>query len=433
MLPPGPRAPRLAQTLEWGLRPVEFLERNRARHGDAFTLRLAHEGAWVVLADPDAIRDVLTADPAIARAGEANAFLGPLLGPQSVMLLDAPDHLERRRLLLPPLHGERLRGHEAVMRAAVADEVAGWRDGHRLRVLDAMRRITLDVIVRAVFGVEDPARVREARAAIAGLTRFSTRASSMLGILALGYRGAARHPWLRAARRPVERVIDAAGASGDSVLATLRDAGLSGDALRAELLTLLVAGHETTASALAWTIDALLHHPGARDRLGEDGYADAVVKEALRLRPVVPVVARRLAAPLTVGGRELPAGVAAVPCILLVHRDPRIYPEPLAFRPERFLDRAPGTYTWLPFGGGPRRCLGAAFAQFEMRVVLDELGRRAALEPYDATRERVARRATTLVPRYGVEARPRIVGPTTVVSGTGASPGSNRAGVHTSR
>jgi cytochrome P450 len=437
MLPPGPRAPRLVQTLEWGLRPVEFLERARARHGDAFTLRLAHEGTWVVLSDPEAIRDVLTADPAIARAGEANAFLGPLLGPQSVMLLDAPAHLERRRLLLPPLHGERLRGHETVMRDAVAREVATWRDGRRLRVLDAMRRVTLDVIVRAVFGVEEAARVREAHEAIAALTRFSTRRSTMLGVLALGYRNAARHPWLHAARRPVERVIDAAGAQPGSVLAELREAGLEGDALRAELLTLLIAGHETTASALAWAIEALLHHPRARERLGEEGYADAVVKESLRLRPVVPVVSRRLAAPLVAGGRELPAGVAAVPCSLLVHRDPRIYPEPLAFRPERFLDRAPGTYTWLPFGGGPRRCLGAAFAQFEMRVVLDELGRRAALEPFDATRETVVRRATTLVPRYGVEVRPRIVGPTTTTSGTGASPGSKRrskpAGVHTSR
>jgi cytochrome P450 len=189
------------------------------------------------------------------------------------------------------------------------------------------------------------------------------------------------------------------------VLAVLRDAGLSGEALRAEMLTLLVAGHETTATALAWTIEALLRHPSARERLGDEGYADAVVKESLRLRPVVPVVSRRLAAPLTVGGRELPAGVAVVPCILLVHRRADLYPEPLAFRPERFLDRAPGTYTWLPFGGGPRRCLGAAFAQFEMRLVLDELGRRAALEPYDAAPERVTRRATTLAPRYGVEAR----------------------------
>lgn len=407
MLPPGPRAPRLAQTLEWGLRPVEFLERARARYGDAFTLRLAHEGTWVVLSDPDAIRDVLTADPAVARAGEANAFFGPLLGPQSLMLLDAPEHLERRRLMLPPLHGDRLRGYETIVRDAVAHEVASWRHGERLRVLDAMRRITVDVIVRAVFGIEDPERVREARRALESLTRFSTRDSSMMGILVLGYRGAARHPWLRAAKRPVEQLIDGSveRAGEDSVLAVLRDAGLSGEALRAEMLTLLVAGHETTATALAWTIEALLRHPSARERLGDEGYADAVVKESLRLRPVVPVVSRRLAAPLTVGGRELPAGVAVVPCILLVHRRADLYPEPLAFRPERFLDRAPGTYTWLPFGGGPRRCLGAAFAQFEMRLVLDELGRRAALEPYDAAPERVTRRATTLAPRYGVEAR----------------------------
>jgi cytochrome P450 len=372
------------QSLAFGARPVEFLERCHVRHGDAFTIRLAHEPPWVVLSDPAAITEVFRADPEVARAGDANAFLRPVLGAQSVLLLDAPEHLDRRRLTLPPLHGDRLRGYEPIMRDAVASEVATWRPGEQRRVIESMRAITLDVILRAIFGIDDEDRLAAARTHVDRLTAFSTRPSSMLGVLAFGYGAAARNPRLHALRRPVHALIDEEVARrradpGDDVLSRLIAAGLDNTALRDELLTMLIAGHETTATALAWTIDLMLHDPALRADV------DAAIERSLRERPVVPVVVRHLAAPLTIAGLDLPAGVNVAPCPLLAHQ-----------RRE-----APT----IAFGGGTRRCLGAAFALFEMRIVLDELFARVKLEPARREREGVTRRAQTLAPRYGVEVR----------------------------
>jgi cytochrome P450 family 135 len=384
MLPPGPRAPRVMQSLSFGGRPVEFLDRCEARYGDAFTIRLAHEPPWVVLSDPAAITQVFRADPEVARAGEANTFLRPVLGPQSVLLLDASEHIARRRLTLPPLHGDRLRGYEPIMRDAVAAEVGTWRPGEQRRVIESMRAITLEVILRAIFGITDAARLAEARTRVNRLTAFSTQPSSMLGILAFGYGAAARNPRLHALRRPVHELIDDEVARrradpGDDVLSRLIAAGLGDTALRDELLTMLIAGHETTATALAWAVDLALHDPALR------GDVDAMVERSLRDRPVVPIVVRRLVAPLEIGGLDLPAGVNVAPCPLLAHRR-RDAPT-------------------IAFGGGTRRCLGAAFALYEMRVVLDELFARVKLEPARRELEGVTRRAQTLAPRYGVEVR----------------------------
>jgi cytochrome P450 len=394
---PGPRAPRIAQSLAFGLRPAEYLIGAQRRYGDTFALRIVHEGTWVVVSDPASVRDVLRADPEVARAGEGNAFLSPLLGRNTVITMDAPEHLERRRALLGPLHGD---AHEALITRVVAETVRDWRPGTRLDLLTQMRTITLEVILRTVLGDTD--RIDAARRRVRALLFATTSPAALAAVGALGYRLAAWHPALHLVRAPVRRLLRREVAERSGILEAL-SGDLDDRALRDEALTLIVAGVDTTATALAWAADCLLHAPEAAARAREDDtYLQAAVKESLRLRPVVPLIVRRLAAPLQVGERELPAGVAAVPCALLLHRRPDLYPEPDAFRPERFLDRQPGTYEWLPFGGGQRRCLGASFALLELTVVLRHLLRATHLAPARGP-EAARRRAQMLAPRHGVE------------------------------
>jgi cytochrome P450 len=414
-IPPGPTTPRPLQTARWIFRPGPMLEDSRRRYGDMFTLRIAHEGTWVFLADPDAIKQVFTGDPRVLHAGEANVVLLPMLGHHSVLLLDEGAHMSQRKLMLPSFHGERMRGYEQTMAEVAAAEIESWPTGQPYPVRPAMQRITLEVILRTVFGVQDDSRRERLRAALSHALEWGSDPRRMAMMAMLGPRRVERANVFQRVRGPADELIyaeirerrAAADLEGrDDVLSLLLQARhedgspMTDEELRDELMTLLVAGHETTASSLAWAVERSVRTPGVLERLrdGDDDYVDAVCKETLRLRPILALVLRRLTEPMEIGGRLLPAGVNLAPCIYLVHRRPDVYPDPYAFRPERFLERPAGTYTWIPFGGGVRRCLGASFALFEMRVVLRELVRRLELRAADTRPERVARRAITLVP-----------------------------------
>jgi cytochrome P450 len=407
------------------LTPTRFLDACRESCGDYFTLRPTPDRELVVTADPKAVKRVFTGDPALLYAGEGNVTLAPLLGPGSVLLLDGEEHLRHRRLLLPPFHGERMRAYGAMMEEVAERRIAAWPADREFPSLPSMQAITLEVIMRAVFGFDDAER----RERIGGpLRRLLDMVASRPRVLAMALtagRNGTLSPWRRfAAQREradallheeiAARRRDPDGAAGDDIFSLLlaaRDPDgrpLSDSELRDELMTLLLAGHETTATALAWTFERLTREPAVLDRLiaaeaaGDGDYLDAVIKETLRLRPVVPAVVRRLQGPMEIGGWELDAGVNIAPSIYLLHRRPDLYPAPLAYRPERFLDDPPGTYEWIPFGGGVRRCLGASFAVFEMKIVIRAVlaARRLRARP-GARPEGVTRRAITFAPTRG--------------------------------
>jgi cytochrome P450 family 135 len=417
VIPPGPRYPLALQTLGWIARPGPFMERCRDRYGDAFSLRMYNEGTWVMFSDPAAVKQIFTGDPKLLHSGEANGILRPIVGPNSVLLLDDRAHMTQRKLLLPPFHGERMKAYGELMTAAAEAEIASWPGGEVVATRPAMQRITLEIVMRAIFGLSEAGRLGRLRAALTSMLDWTTKPSRLVLLVAAGPKGIPHIPEYRAVMRELDAVIAAEiarrraapdVAERDDVLSMLLGARHEDDGspmtdaeLRDELVTLLVAGHETTATALSWALERLARHPDAwaRLRAGDEPYVDAVIKETLRLRPVLPIVLRRLKAPMEIGGWELPEGVSAVPSIYLMHRRPDLYPEPLAFRPERFLEQPAGTYTWIPFGGGVRRCLGASFAQFEMAAVLRVLARRCErLEPDALVPERTARRSITLVP-----------------------------------
>ena len=410
--------PRAAQTAAWTLRPGPFMLRAQRDFGDAFTIKIGTEPPWVMLAHPDAIREVFRGDPALLHAGKANVILRPLLGRASVLLLDGREHLHRRKLMLPPFHGARMAGYREMVAEIARQQIATWPRGEPLSLAPRMQAITLDVVLRVIFGVREGARLDALRARLRTMMDRIVGGPSLLAMVAAGPERIERYGIYKPALKPVdallyEQIRERRAARGDDVLSLLLDArhddgsAMTDAELRDELVTLLVAGHETTATALAWTAERLVRAPGgwaALQRRGEE-YAEAAGKEALRLRPVLPVVVRHLRAPMAIAGLDLPAGTVVAPSIYLVHRRPEIYPDPARFDPERFLGDKPqgGTYTWIPFGGGVRRCLGAAFALMELRVVLAELGRTLDAAVVDAAPEPTRRRAITLVPARGAE------------------------------
>jgi cytochrome P450 len=423
-LPPGPDWSLIRSTQRWWRRPLQTLEECQRRYGDMFTYRLAHEGTWVFVAHPDAVKQVFTGDPRLLHAGEANIVLLPLLGEHSVLLLDEPEHMAQRKLMLPPFHGKRMQAYREVMARVAAEEIQRWPTDERVRTRPRMQAVTLEVILRAVFGVAEGERLTRLRDELRRALGLLAERRRALFLLALGPQRIRRFP-------PFRRLIEGIDAllypeiesrrrapdlaERDDILSLLLQARhadgrpMSDRELRDELMTLLVAGHETTATALSWAIELLARHPAELGQLeselstGGDEYLDAVIKETLRLRPVIALVLRKLVEPMEIGGRLLPAGVSVAPSIYLVHRRPDIYPEPERFRPERFLERPAGTYTWIPFGGGVRRCLGGAFAEFEMAVVLRELVSRRRIRPVGKRPEHPVRSTITNVPNGGAE------------------------------
>jgi cytochrome P450 len=412
-LPPGPAAPAALQTYEWIARPTALLRRAQARYGEPFTLRtLWADAPMVLVSDPEEVRRIFTAAPDVLRGGESSSILEPFAGPSSILLLDGDEHLRQRRLMLPPFHGERVQAYRRVVAELAEDEVAHWPTGRPFAALPRMQSLALNVIMRAVFGAREEPALRDA------LRRALNLAGSLPRLvgLSLVQRDLGPHsPWgsfMRTVRELDERLHEVIRARrddppGEDVLGLLmsarhEDGSPPSDAeLRDQLVTLLAAGHETTATALAWALERLARHPQvlARLRTGGDGYLDATVNEVLRVRPVLSIAPRKTLVPYRVGGWELPPGVHVGPCLYLTHRRPELYEDPTAFRPERFLDGGPpGRYAFVPFGGGTRRCLGAAFATMEMREVLRVVAARVQLRPERPAGERMRRRSVTLSP-----------------------------------
>jgi cytochrome P450 len=441
VLPPGPRLPALAQTLLWIRRPIEVLYGCRARYGDVFTLKIGPLGRVVVVSRPELIKRIFTGDGDRLRAGEVNAVVGPLVGEHSVLLLDGQQHLRHRRMMLPPFHGERMRLYASTMQQITERQLATFPDDQSFSLHPHMQTITLEVILRTVFGVDEASRLAGLRDQLTKLLSIAESPLAALSLMPALRRELPLSPYRRFMRDKARaddliyneiarrRAQGASGSNRTDVLALLlsardEDGHQLGDVeLRDELMTLLVAGHETTATALCWAFERILSAPVVYARLREEQdrvvgneplgsehfsrfeYLDATIHEVLRLRPIIPMVGRRLHAPLSLGDWELPEGVVVAPSIYLTHRNPAIYDDPETFRPERFLGKRPDPYAWFPFGGGIRRCLGMAFALYEMKVVMATLLAAADLELAEPAPLATVRRSITFSPRGGTRVR----------------------------
>jgi cytochrome P450 len=420
-LPPGPRLPATLQTIGNWTRPASFLLRQRERYGTPFTIRLLGSPPFVMISDPEAIKQIFTAPPEVLHPGEGARVLEPLLGRHSVILLDEAPHLEQRRLLLPAFHGDRMERLAGLMAELAEREVASWPVGEPVELHERLQRLTLEIILRAVFGIERGARLESLRERLTQLLRFGESPLSLLGPPPRPLRRVGPVSQLYRRMEEVDEMIlalieerRAAGGEGDDVLAMLLaathedGAPMSSQELRDELMTALVAGHETTASQLAWGFErlvrdqAVMRHLQSELATEDEVYLNATINEILRLRPVLPnAEPRKVMEPVEIGGFAYPRGVSLLASIYLLHHDPEIYPEPSAFRPERFLGQAPGTYTWIPFGGGRRRCLGASFALLEMRIAIRAVLGRFELAAAEDGAERTNRRGITFSPSGG--------------------------------
>jgi cytochrome P450 len=418
--PPGPAAPSLVQVARWIARPTEFMNKSRRDYGDVFTVRFASVGRIIFVSDPALIKQIFTASPDTLRAGEANWPLIPVLGTRGSLLLDGKPHLERRRVILPPFHGERLERYRELFGEVAAQHIRRWPADEPFALLPKVQAITLELIMKVVFGEdEDPARIERLATEMMGLITASQ--SRLAQLPWMGYDLGPYSPmgmFMRVRKRvddllyeEIQRRRERGGLDErHDVFSMLLQTDMSEEDLRDELMTILLAGHETTTTALAWAFERLLRHPGMYDRLRtDDRWSEAVVSETLRLRPPIPIVGRAVKQDFQLDGYTIPAGEMLAPCIWLTHRREEVYPDPYTFKPERFLDQGPETYTWLPFGGGTRRCAGAAFAQLEMNVVMKTIAQLVDMEPATPRPERVGRRAIVLAPKDGsrVVVRPR--------------------------
>jgi cytochrome P450 family 135 len=424
-LPPGPKMPALAQTvLFMGARRI-FAPRWQRKYGDVFSIHVLPAGHAVVISTPEHIREVFAGAPDVFHAGEGNAILGPIMGRHSVLLLDETEHLAARKRVMAAFHGEAIANWGTVVTELAEQQVAGWPSDRPFAVHPHMNDISLEVILRIVFGMTDESRLAQMRPLLQRLVRIGPVIFMGWFYPALEKLGG---PWKRfdeIKRRTDEliyreiadrRAVSDLAARSDVLSKLLvADPQQSDQELRDHLVTLLLAGHETTASTLAWTFHDLSRRPELMARVqraadaDDDDYLEAVVKESMRLRPVIGEVARRLNKPATVAGYDLPAGVVIFPSIELVQRRATVYDAPEQFRPERFLGSNPPPATWIPFGGGIRRCLGAALAMVEAKAVLKVVAQRVDLAPVGREEWPRARNVTTIPARGArITVRPRL-------------------------
>jgi cytochrome P450 len=433
-LPPGPG---LFATFDFVRNPFRFLDGCARRYGDWFTVRVPGVSPFVFTSDPAAVREVFLGDPDALHAGDANRLLGAFMGARSSLFLDAPEHLRQRRLLLPAFHGEQVASHADAMRTAADNAIASWPIGQQFAIHPQMRTITFETIIRAVFGFADDASGSALRSLMKELfALYSSRLGTLLSLPAMRIDAGPWSPWGRATRltRQIDSILYAEfakrrkeGVEGRadvlSILLTARyEEGqpLPDAVIRDEMYTLMLAGHETTAATMAWMVNRLLTNPNVMERaraevlsvlngaqldashVGKLKFVEAVINETMRLDPVIPNFGRTLTRPLTIAGRQLPAGVTIAPCIYLVHRRPELWPNPDQFNPDRFVESRQSPYTFLPFGGGPRRCLGAALASYQMKIVIAEILSRVRLKPVDGYTAHATRRGIAFAPSEGL-------------------------------
>jgi cytochrome P450 family 135 len=417
-LPPGPSAPAAWQTVAWMTRPAAFLRRVHGRFGDPVTIRTFwSEQPMVLFSDPDAVREVFHLDPAIAPAGQSWEFLRPFAGPHSILLLDGEEHVRERRLLQKPFHGERMRAFAPLVAELTRRELGGWSG--RVVALERMRQLTLDIMLRVVFGARNESEVGQLRDAVERTLGEVRSMPRILAMVLVRRDLGPRSPWGRF-RVAVEH-FDAllfdlltrrrADPGGDSLLSSLleqRDGdgnAPSDQHIRDQLVALLVGGHDSSAASLAWAFERLARHPAVHARLreGDPAYLDAVVKEVLRARPALTIAPRLLLERVRIAGVTLPAGVQVAACLWLALRREDLWPEAGAFRPERWLEGSPhDPSSWIPFGGGVRRCAGAPFAEMEMREVL-RVAAELTIRPVRPEAERARRSMLVVVPHRGGE------------------------------
>jgi len=425
-MPPSLPLPRAIQTLRFSVRQIEFVFRARRELGEVFTFRGTFGDDDAVTSHPDHVRSLFTAKPEEAPSLTGESPLRPIVGPNSVLTAVGPRHMRQRKLLLPPFHGEAVQRYTEMIAKAAEREIDRWPLGTPFELAPRMQAITLDVIMAGIFGVEgtpapgtpEHGLRKEIRQMVALSTRPEAQLFELVNLASDEPIGPLR-AFLALLDRHVYAVIEARRNDTrlrTDILSLLLDAEteegerLTDQELRDELLTLVLAGHETTANSLAWAFERLLRHPATYERLRDvarsddddpDGYLEAVIHETMRSRPVIPIIGRRVKVPWQLGEYRVPAETPVLMSILLLHHREDVYPDPFAFRPERFIGVKPGTYTWIPFGGGIRRCLGAALAMAEQRMVLRAIARRTSLEPADPAPERALHRNVTMIPAAG--------------------------------
>ncbi|MGI8633184.1 MAG: cytochrome P450 [Solirubrobacterales bacterium] len=420
-LPPGPTSSGVVQSLQWANRPLAYMQRARQAHGPVFTARLGPMRSVVFIADPAVAQAVFTGPADVFHTGDINGIFRPGLGSKSILLLDGEEHLRHRRMMLPLFQGRASTDRIPMFEQIARSELERVPLGRPVKMLPVMHRISLEAILLTLFGATDPERYDRLRIRVPRMLDLCDTPAFLLPWLR--YELGGRSGWgkvMQAVRDLDEALFEeiairrAGGVEGSDGLAQLMAArdpdghGLDDQALRDELVTLLGAGHETTSGALAWAVERISRAPEVADTLrrqeavGDPSYTEATVKEALRRRPVLPIVGRTVIRDVEVAGLRLPRGAVAMPCVYLMHHEPSLYPDPYAFRPERFLESSPPSYGWIPFGGGVRRCAGASFATLEMEATLRVLLTSRRLVPIGRP-EGMARRSVSMQPSRGAE------------------------------
>jgi cytochrome P450 len=428
-MPPAIRLPKLIQGVGFGVRPLGFNLNAQRRFGDVWQMKLpTRSDSFVVTCHPDHVKSLFTAKPDEAPSATGESPLRPILGPNSVLTLIGPRHMRERKLLLPPFHGDAVKQYVAMIREVAEREIDRWDLGAPFALAPRMQAVTLDVIMAGVFGIEGsaPGTLEHGlRETLRRFLRMSTRPIwALVELQNMGQpepRGLLRTILSRTDRLLYQLIRErrAAGTSADrrdilSLLLEARDEDgrpMSDEELRDELMTLVLAGHETTANSLAWTFERLVRFPEPYERLRSavrsgsqeeaDAYVEATIYEGMRARPVIPMIVRLVQRPWRLGPFVVPAGSPVAMSIVGIHHREDLYPDPFVFRPERFLNRKPGTYTWIPFGGGIRRCLGATLAMAEQQVVLSAIVRRIDLAAADPAPEAARQRNVTMIPQHG--------------------------------